>query len=49
LFQTNEKQFYNQLQQDTKAKGNSYPTKEEIEEFRKNLWADSNTTHQQTG
>jgi hypothetical protein len=40
LFQINEEQFYNQLQQDTKVKGNSYPTKEQIEEFWKNLWAD---------
>jgi hypothetical protein len=40
LFQIHEKQFYNQLQQDIKVKGNSYPTKEEIEEFWKNLWAD---------
>jgi hypothetical protein len=40
LFQINEKQFYNQLQQDNKVKGNSYPTKEQIEEFWKNLWAD---------
>jgi hypothetical protein len=38
LFQINDKQFYNKLQQDTKVKGNSYPSKEQIEEFWKNLW-----------
>jgi hypothetical protein len=40
LFEINEKQFYNKLQQDTKVKGNSYPTKEQIEEFWENVWAD---------
>jgi len=40
LFQINEKQFYNQLQQDTKVKGNSYPTREQRKEFWKNLWTD---------